>query len=587
MSNIKLTHLFKAAPILLGASFIAAQAGPVFAQSAGNSEQELLQQIDEYNNQGSNDSLNQVNSVFQLRDVSPGDWAFEALRNLVERYGCIAGYPDGTYRGDRALTRYEFAAGLNACLQQIERLIAANQGQVSAEDIAALERLMQEFEAELATLGTRVDNLEGRVGFLEDNQFSTTTKLNGSVVFMNTIAFGEDQTLTIGGDDFVDFDSDDDVDSNVSFLYDAVLDFNASFTGRDELKVSFQAADFGSNGDFVVSSTGTADAALDNSENTGGSFELEDLIYTFPLGDKVQIAIGANDMDPDETFEYNYGSGGEISDFTQDDIVTLDAGDAGFGLETFLSEDDLDDLEGEEAFALAALSSGVDEDGAGISANIALGERLSFGVGYTVDPDDSATDYEVGIFQDYVAAANLNYAGDNFDIGIGYTRGQDGTLIGSIDDDNLDGLIDDDDDSDSVDITQNAVGVRGAYRLGSRTEIGGWATWVDLDGEASDVDASLETDGWTFGANLAFLDLGKEGSKLGLAFASPVFYSDIETNFGDFEQEDRTYIAEVSYDFPVNDNISVTPGFFAVFNPDRDSDNDTVYVGVLRTSFSF
>src|ERR671932_971781 len=50
-------------------------------------------------NMESNDSMSQVTNVTQLRDVSPGDWAFEALRSLVERYGCIAGYPDGTYRG--------------------------------------------------------------------------------------------------------------------------------------------------------------------------------------------------------------------------------------------------------------------------------------------------------------------------------------------------------------------------------------------------------------------------------------------------------------------------------------------------------
>jgi len=57
----------------------------------------------------------QVNSVSQLSDVKPTDWAFQALQSLVERYGCIAGYPDGTYRGNRAMTRYEFAAGLNSC----------------------------------------------------------------------------------------------------------------------------------------------------------------------------------------------------------------------------------------------------------------------------------------------------------------------------------------------------------------------------------------------------------------------------------------------------------------------------------------
>ncbi len=45
----------------------------------------------------------QVNSVSQLSDIKPSDWAFQTLRSLVERYGCIAGYPDVTYRGNRPL----------------------------------------------------------------------------------------------------------------------------------------------------------------------------------------------------------------------------------------------------------------------------------------------------------------------------------------------------------------------------------------------------------------------------------------------------------------------------------------------------
>jgi hypothetical protein len=61
------------------------------------------------------DPLAQVNSVSQLSDVQPTDWAFQALQSLVERYGCIAGYSDGTYRGNRATGRYEFTAGLNSC----------------------------------------------------------------------------------------------------------------------------------------------------------------------------------------------------------------------------------------------------------------------------------------------------------------------------------------------------------------------------------------------------------------------------------------------------------------------------------------
>ncbi|MGF1674123.1 MAG: iron uptake porin, partial [Rivularia sp. (in: cyanobacteria)] len=85
--------------------------------------------------------MGQVTSVSQFSDVQPTDWAFQALQSLVERYGCIAGYPNGTYRGNRALTRYEFAAGLNACLDRVNELIAtATANIVTKEDLATLQR---------------------------------------------------------------------------------------------------------------------------------------------------------------------------------------------------------------------------------------------------------------------------------------------------------------------------------------------------------------------------------------------------------------------------------------------------------------
>ena len=117
-----------------------------------------------------NVQMDQITAVSDLRDVAPTDWAYEALRSLVERYGCIVGYPDRTYRGNKPLSRWEFAAGLNACLNTLERLI--QEGNISKEDIDKLRRLAQEFQTELAALGAKVDNLEGRVSFLENHQFS-------------------------------------------------------------------------------------------------------------------------------------------------------------------------------------------------------------------------------------------------------------------------------------------------------------------------------------------------------------------------------------------------------------------------------
>ena len=85
-------------------------------------------------------SADQVTSVTQFSDVYPTDWAYQALANLVEQYGCVAGYPNGTFRGNRAMTRYEAAALLNACLDRI------------TEVTDELRRLLKEFETELAIL---------------------------------------------------------------------------------------------------------------------------------------------------------------------------------------------------------------------------------------------------------------------------------------------------------------------------------------------------------------------------------------------------------------------------------------------------
>ena len=117
-------------------------------------------------------SADQVTSVTQFSDVYPTDWAYQALSNLVEQYGCVAGYPNGTFRGNRAMTRYEAAALLNACLDRV------------TEVTDELRRLLKEFETELAILRGRVDGLEARVGELEATQFSTTTKLKGVATFV-------------------------------------------------------------------------------------------------------------------------------------------------------------------------------------------------------------------------------------------------------------------------------------------------------------------------------------------------------------------------------------------------------------------
>jgi S-layer homology domain len=109
------------------------------AAIATQAERETLQQVSQYSNETQLNQIAQVTSVSQLSDVKPTDWAFTALQSLVERYGCIAGYPDKTYRGQRAMTRFEFAAGVNACLDKINEILTAGLAdKVSKEDFAAV-----------------------------------------------------------------------------------------------------------------------------------------------------------------------------------------------------------------------------------------------------------------------------------------------------------------------------------------------------------------------------------------------------------------------------------------------------------------
>ena len=88
-------------------------------------------------------------------DVTPDDWAFQAVSDLSVQ-GVVEGYPDGSFKGERNMTRYELA-------QIIARLMA-KEDQLNAEQQATLDKLAGEYADELANLGVRVANLEKKVG---------------------------------------------------------------------------------------------------------------------------------------------------------------------------------------------------------------------------------------------------------------------------------------------------------------------------------------------------------------------------------------------------------------------------------------
>ncbi len=86
--------------------------------------------------------------VLPFTDVPTDHWAYQALLNLAGVYGCVSGYPDGTFQGENAVSRYEFAAGMDSCLNVLAEM-AAQQAQARDREVQSLIQSMEQSLGEL------------------------------------------------------------------------------------------------------------------------------------------------------------------------------------------------------------------------------------------------------------------------------------------------------------------------------------------------------------------------------------------------------------------------------------------------------
>ncbi|NET61100.1 MAG: iron uptake porin [Symploca sp. SIO2E6] len=511
---------------------------------ADGSETNLLEQIKDYNRSGRN-SFGQVTSVNDLLDVSPGDWAYDALRELVEEYKCIVGYPDRTFRGNRPTTRYEFAAGLRACLDRIQELIAAG-GSVTEEDLEKLRTLIQQFDAELAVLGTRVDNLDSRVAFLEDHQFSTTTKLEGQVIF------GLASVLT--GDDANGNEIDE-----VPVLGNRVrLELNTSFTGDDLLFTRLSAGNFPEFRDV----TGTFEGEIGFAQPEGNDVRLEVLYYSFPIGENTQGIVMA--------------SGGAADDFAS--TVNLLDGD---GAEGSVS-----------AFGTRnPIYFPVGDVGAAVTTQ--LGDVFELSLGYLAGDASNPAEGN-GLFDgSYSALGQLVISPiEGLDIGLTYIHGynQLDTETGS-NLSNFRGLVEGL-TGRKVSTSSNSYGIELSWQLSQNIVVGGWGGYTNARtlSTAGDQINRGSLDIWNWAATLGFPDLGKEGNLGGIIVGMEprVTDSNIILPGGIANEDDDTSLhIEAFYQYQITDNIAITPGIIWLTAPNHNDNNDDLVIGTIRATFSF
>ena len=491
--------------------------------------------------------LEQVTNVNQLRDVAPTDWSYEALRSLVDRYGCISGFPNQTYRGNQPLSRYEFAAGLNSCLNQIERLIAAS-GSVSAEDLEQINRLSSEFAAELEQLNQQVDSLETRTASLEDDQFSTTTKLKGQVVFALTSAFGDRQAVPFGGV----IGSAGEVEDEAVFDSRVRLNFDTSFTGKDLLKIRLDALNVERFGNGV---TGTNMTRLAFDRPLDSDLRIGKLFYRFRATDKLRLTIDATRGRYNANVSSNFNKlfanpiKGSISNFGRfNPIYAQGAG------------------------------------GTGVTAVYKLSDTFTFNAGYLARNANNPNE-ENGLFDgSFAALAQLDIKPtDSLSFGLTYVRAYypDGRAFVSAGTGSRLANA----PFGNIDTSADHFGLQTSLNF-DPVVISGWAGYTLAQAQANTqtVASGDNAQILNWAVSLALLDLGGKGNVAGLTVGQQPRVIDNDTGV---EEDDANWHLQAQYRYKLSKNISLNPGLIAILNPENNSDNDTVYVGTLRTIFEF
>ena len=524
--------------------------------------------LSDVNRYAAGNSASQVTSISQFSDVRPTDWAYQALSNLIERYGCVAGYPNGTYKGGQAMTRYEAAALLNACLDRI------------SEVTDELKKLMAEFEKELAVLRGRVDGLEAKVGELEATQFSTTTKLQGDTVFvLGAPAFGGSQDAPSQAIGASSANRNRYAATNrenwgaTTFNYDVRLNLNTSFTGKDLLYTRLRAGNFANsafNGNpYNLMALDRAYAANGQNDVLG----IDRLYYRFPIGSSLTAMIGPKARNTEFlAIRPSFYDAGLL------DVFTLHGAPATYNKATG---------------AMAGLM---------WKQNVKKGNPyFAISTSYVAPNGDNGNPNEGGLFNDASRASfttQIGLAAPQWALTAAWRYGQCGDNMTRRGTQFARQSLDCGYDADGSAYSNNFALTAAWQPIKT-----GWIPSVSLGWGISSINQAdydlpqaygsrtniTQTQSWTVG--LQWKDAFAKGNSLGMAVGQPTFVTALDNNDGFDGPNDGNYAWEWWYRFQVTDNISITPALFYLSRPNgqytANSETNNVFGGLIQTQFKF
>jgi len=569
------------------------------------SEDEVLRQIDEYSFEENLDEnyldpvsekylepvdenyLEQVTDVNQLRDIDP--FWFEALDEMVSKYGCLVGYPDNTYRGERPITRYEMAAALSLCMENIEKFLAEGRNDIQKEDLDSLKTLQEQLAMMMADhrtgielLDRRIQELEGRITTLEGSQFSVTTKLSGEVIFaLSDLAIDQTPRLlprgTLNGFPLVGLTDND--DANLVFGGRGRLWLRTSFNGEDQLLLRATVSNLpmfddaneltGRNIPNLESLTGETTQTFNIGFNTP-TFQTNNFTasYSLPLGDVVHTHIFAaggiwSDFVPtlNPYFEDYDGGNGALSTFASSNPIYRIGGGSGIGFNFNL--DFLESFLGSSRLSVGYLASSrivnnlsVDGLFGGDYAVLAqldfqLSDRLALGLTYNhgYHPSNTAV----------------------FDMG---GLGSQGVVGSAISNTAASGM--------TIPKITNAYGVEMAWQVVDAVSLSGFFTYIDAHAPAVQPG---DYEIWTYGVGLAFPDLFKEGGLLGIFGGTQPYVAGFDSDTATIRNNILPRHLEIFYRYPINKRISLTPGIIFFTSPNQIRAGGSI--ATLRATFSF